>query len=36
MIGIGILLGGKSQRMGRPKSELDYFGVSYLDRLINL
>lgn len=36
MIGIGILLGGKSRRMGKPKSELDYFGETFLERLVNL
>ncbi len=36
MIGIGILIGGKSSRMGRAKSQLDFFGLSLLERKLEM
>lgn len=36
MIGIGILTGGKSSRMGTAKSQLDFFGCSFLERKIKM
>ncbi|WP_099203094.1 molybdopterin-guanine dinucleotide biosynthesis protein B [Miniphocaeibacter massiliensis] len=34
-IGVGILAGGKSSRMGRDKAELPYNGNSFLENLVN-
>lgn len=36
MIGIGVLSGGKSRRMGKSKSKLDYFGHTFLERQLKL